>query len=1360
VSTRYEYDALNRQTTVVLNYQSGVQADAETNVRYEFEYNAAGNRISVKDPNGNITTYGYDALNRVIQKVDPLTNSWTYAYDLAGRRISTTDAKDQTVLYAYDDAGQLIGIDYPGSEPDVTFEYDLNGQRIEMTDGLGATIWTYDTLNRLISVTDALGKTISYEYDAVGNRTELEYPDGKTVAYDYDDVNQLTGVTDWDNQNTNYGYDDAGRLDSVSLPNGITSQYVYDDAGRLLALDHTLGLSPLASYGYSYDPAGNLIQAIEQVASPALSPTATPTSTETAASTTTPTVTQTPSQTSTPASYTLTLQPDAAAGADTYLLSSFSTTNFGTSNEMGVGEANNATDRIGRSLIKFDLSAIPSNATITSATLSLWTNTDYSSNTRTIRVFRLKVPFNETQATWNIRATGSNWQTAGASGTNDRESTDIGSVQILSNEALNTEKQIALTASQIEELIDGTFANNGFILVAETELNDGFTYKTSDHATGSQRPKLVIQYTLPSGGMESSPPLSFGHLPHPAGQDGGGQGGGHFVSYQPKPLQQSGFPTTSVLDNFNRANGAIGNNWTGQNTSSFTVSSNQLAINSSGLDSFVVWNPASYSADQEAYVTISQISANGLEQGLLLKAASNGTAAIKVVYVAATNIVKVFTYTTAQGWVQRGADISVTMNNGDQFGARAKADGDVEVYRNGSLLGTVSVTAWSPYTGGGYIGLWYSNVSGAVVDDFGGGNISASPTATPTNTSTPTYTPTITDTPTQTLTPTITDTPTLTPPPSDTPTVTFTPSQTFTPSFTPTLTNTPTFTPTPGQPPQGPITIDYTYDALHRLTSATYSDGRSFSYTYDPAGNVLELQQNLGPGTVTTTYTYDAANQLTTAQQGSTSWQYTYDANGSLISDGVKTYTYDSANRLIEVSDQSVVTSLSYNGLGQRLSMDAAGVIATYVLDGDRPLTATSNSNTTFYLYGLGGIGEETTAWSYSLPDGTNTPRQLSDNSGEITLSSRYTPWGDTLETYGTGNFSYGYLSGLLDAATGLLYVGNGQYYDPATGRFLTRDVYPNSPNPYVPWNPIGAILAPLAVLSLFYGRKNKRSKWDTLIIIILLGFIAGMSVVACGPVPPVTQVPQPTPVPADNTSPSDPDPNPSQEPELTQTETQTQTAPPPPINTPSLPDCPPPTYYVCSASGSNVCIDPAIHSPVEQIAHTVFGEGGAFGGSVAANIIQTVLNRAYIYWEITHHSGINPNNIPWNQMTRKQLTDLFLFILSEPTGNGHPAYNAWEAPYPHSGLYWQRIVDAIDILLSDAGSHPQVAKVKVGIEGPADAIRSNINVIWYAASKTNSPDRYVHKDTITRNGEYCFAQYYDTEHWNPPDEVLDCPQK
>ncbi len=178
--------------------------------------------------------------------------------------------------------------------------------------------------------------------------------------------------------------------------------------------------------------------------------------------------------------------------------------------------------------------------------------------------------------------------------------------------------------------------------------------------------------------------------------------------------------------------------------------------------------------------------------------------------------------------------------------------------------------------------------------------------------------------------------------------------------------------------------------------------------------------------------------------------------------------------------------------------MDAAGVIAYYVMDGDRPLTAESNGNTTFYLYGLGAIGEKTTAWNFSLPDGTNTPRQLSDNSGDITLTSRYTPWGDTLDTYGTGNFTFGYFGGVMDAATGLLYVGNGQYYDPQTGRFLTRDAKPNQSNPYVPWNPIGAIVGPLGVIALVFGRRKKGSKAGTFLVLALVAGSVGMTLAGC----------------------------------------------------------------------------------------------------------------------------------------------------------------------------------------------------------------------------------------------------------------------
>ena len=131
---------------------------------------------------------------------------------------------------------------------------------------------------------------------------------------------------------------------------------------------------------------------------------------------------------------------------------------------------------------------------------------------------------------------------------------------------------------------------------------------------------------------------------------------------------------------------------------------------------------------------------------------------------------------------------------------------------------------------------------------------------------------------------------------------------------------------------------------------------------------------------------------------------------------------------------------------------------------------------------------------------GTNTPRQLVDASGEVTFAARYTPWGDTLESSGTGNISIGYLGGLMDTATDLIYVGNGIYYDPTTGRFLNRNANPNSTNPYVPWGgePSAAFLAPLALLSLFYSRRKKRGALDTIIILLVLGVSLGLGLTAC----------------------------------------------------------------------------------------------------------------------------------------------------------------------------------------------------------------------------------------------------------------------
>jgi WD40 repeat protein len=180
------------------------------------------------------------------------------------------------------------------------------------------------------------------------------------------------------------------------------------------------------------------------------------------------------------------------------------------------------------------------------------------------------------------------------------------------------------------------------------------------------------------------------------------------------------FPTTGILDNFNRANGPVGSNWA-DNTNSYTVVSNQLNVGNGGT---LYWNAASFGANQEVYVTFKAIAASASEIDLLLKRQGAGwtDGVIEVFYNPASSTVQVVTYKPAQGWVQRGANISATFAVGDRFGARAKANGTVEVYKNGTLLGSRDVTAWPDYASSGYIGLWNVSANTTVLDDFGGGN--------------------------------------------------------------------------------------------------------------------------------------------------------------------------------------------------------------------------------------------------------------------------------------------------------------------------------------------------------------------------------------------------------------------------------------------------------------------------------------------------------------------------------------------------------------------------------------------------------------------------------------------------------------
>jgi hypothetical protein len=212
----------------------------------------------------------------------------------------------------------------------------------------------------------------------------------------------------------------------------------------------------------------------------------------------------------------------------------------------------------------------------------------------------------------------------------------------------------------------------------------------------------------------------------------------------------SGFPSSAVLDDFNRTSSPLGANWAGpmsQETSAYRIQTfggaRQVQVRVTGANGSIFWNApgvSNFGPDQEAFFTFTDVSNTATEQNLLLKVTGldpgatigASTAMIEVRYDRANSQVRI--ETLAGGvWVSHTPITGVTFANGDQFGARALADGTVNVYKNGALLGSTNVVTggWPAAlaAGGGQIGVWFlgtgnSGAADAHFDNFGGGNAS------------------------------------------------------------------------------------------------------------------------------------------------------------------------------------------------------------------------------------------------------------------------------------------------------------------------------------------------------------------------------------------------------------------------------------------------------------------------------------------------------------------------------------------------------------------------------------------------------------------------------------------------------------
>ena len=231
---------------------------------FAFDYDAAGRLLRVVSPTGVVdythddlgrtltrqvagqpaVSYAYDPLGN-LSSATLLTHSLNFSYDPRNQPATVQRSNGVNSNYSFDPAGRLLNLVHQNGTNLLNtqnYQYDETSNRTRFDNDIAQALTTqpvknsFNEANQLLTSGDK-----TYQYDDNGSLTAEISPTGRT----------------------DYRWDARNRLASIKQPSGETLSFVYDYTGMMLTQFDTLGTST-TSRSYVLDDLTNVAYAFDQ----------------------------------------------------------------------------------------------------------------------------------------------------------------------------------------------------------------------------------------------------------------------------------------------------------------------------------------------------------------------------------------------------------------------------------------------------------------------------------------------------------------------------------------------------------------------------------------------------------------------------------------------------------------------------------------------------------------------------------------------------------------------------------------------------------------------------------------------------------------------------------------------------------------------------------------------------------------------------------------------------------------------------------------------------------------------------------------------------------------------------------------